>query len=319
MEYLAGDKITDSEKWLPRNNDPLVIAREIIEIYMEQFINMRLIHFDPHPGNILINENNSFVLLDFGMAGQITGKVNKGIKDGLKAFIEKDYIRIIEILDELGFIRKGIKKNSLLSIMEYFFDEIIYTVKLEKESMQSIDLSPIVDDLVELVYSQPFNLPIEWAYIGRTIGVLTGIISSLNPEINLYQEFSPYAEKLLKLNLDEILSDGSDIIKHNAQLLYNLPRKANNLIDDLERGTLKVKVDFEEVDEKIDELKGIVVRTIIMGAAFFSAFGAFVFYSLDKFEEMLILGGFSFVTFIFSMRYKKISQKEFIKRNITKM
>ncbi|MCG8569962.1 MAG: AarF/UbiB family protein, partial [Spirochaetes bacterium] len=318
MEFASGDKVTDIDQWISRNNNPKVIASQIVEIYMEQFLTLKLIHFDPHPGNILVQSNNQIVLLDFGMAGTITSKINNGIKNMLKAFIEKDYIRIIELLDDLGFIRKGINKPALLSIMEYFFDDIIYTVKLEKESLQSVDLSPVINELAELIYSQPFNLPIEWAYLGRTIGVLTGIISTLNPDFKVYDEFYPYAEKLLKLNLEELINNGAELLKNNSSILFNLPRKTNNLINDLERGTLKVKVDFEEVDDKIDELKNLVIKAVGMGISFFSAFGAYFLYTFQKTTDAIILGGISLGVFLFSFRYKKITRKEFIKRRMMK-
>lgn len=318
MEYCHGDKITDIDVWGKRDNDPAIIARQVVEIYMEQFLFIGLIHYDPHPGNILVTGNNKLVLLDFGMAGEITDRESQGIKDTLKAFTEKDYIRIIEILYDLGFIRKGFNKASLLAVMEYFFDEVIYTVKIERESMQSVDLNPVIDDLVKLIYTQPFILPIEWAYVSRTIGVLVGIISSLNPDFKVYDELKPYATRLLRLNMDEMIDNRVERLKTNAAFFYNLPHKVNRMVDDLERGSLKVKVDFDEVFDKIDELKFMMTKSFGFGIAFFTAFGAYTFFVFDKIDSATIMGGFSLVTFVFSFRYRKIFSKEYIKKNILK-
>lgn len=71
MEYCSGYKISDIAKWQGRNNDPVVLAQRLIDIYMAQFLELDWIHFDPHPGNILVTSDNNFVLLDFGMSGQI--------------------------------------------------------------------------------------------------------------------------------------------------------------------------------------------------------------------------------------------------------
>ncbi|MBN1984402.1 MAG: AarF/ABC1/UbiB kinase family protein [Chitinivibrionales bacterium] len=186
MEYIEGNKITEKKLWLDRNNNPEVICRHLIELYLEQFLSIKMIHYDPHPGNILVLDNNRIALLDFGMAGQITEKMSLGIKQALIALMNDDYEAILTILDSLGFFRAGTDIYQLLPIIEFFFEKVITTVKLERESVMAIDLSPIVDDLIELLYTQPVQLPVEWAYIGRTVGTLVGITSSLYPNINLY-------------------------------------------------------------------------------------------------------------------------------------
>jgi len=160
-------------------------------------LNLKLIHFDPHPGNILILEDNNIALLDFGMAGEITDEMNKGIKDSLEALAKKDYLKILEMFQRLGFLKKEVDIYMLLPVVEYFFTGVLDTVKLERESLQRIDLSPVIDNLIEIIYTQPFRLPYEWAYIGRTVGTLTGIISSIYPEFNIYKELEPYFNVIL--------------------------------------------------------------------------------------------------------------------------
>ncbi|MEW5816381.1 MAG: AarF/UbiB family protein [Spirochaetota bacterium] len=205
MEYIKGDKITEKENWIARNNDPRVIAKRIVEIYIEQFIFFRLIHFDPHPGNILILDNNKIALLDFGMAGEITDTMSKGIKDGIEAFLKRDYEKILLVLKKLGFIRQEADEKKLLPLTRYFMDEIISVVKFDRESMQKINISPILKELTEVIYSHPFQLPWEWAYILKTTGTLVGIVSMLNPDFNIYDELTPHFNRIVRHSLSEII------------------------------------------------------------------------------------------------------------------
>ncbi len=316
MEFIDGVKINEKEKWINNNNDPLTIARRLVEIYSEQFLFIKLIHFDPHPGNIFILKNNNIGLVDFGMAGEITEKMNKGIKDGLSAFAKKDYIKILEVLHELGFIKKNVDIYVLLPVVEYFFNEIIDTIKLEKNSIQNINLNPILDDLVEIIYSQPFRLPYEWAYIGKTIGSLTGIISLLYPEFKIHEELKPYFNLILKKNIFEISKDIAELTKTTFNDLLVLPGKVNNIIKMIEKGDIKFKVDFEDVDKKIIELEALFTRGISIALVFFTGTVAYFLYILNHKEVSLIFGFISILSFFYFLFYRKKTKKDIIKKTI---
>jgi predicted unusual protein kinase regulating ubiquinone biosynthesis (AarF/ABC1/UbiB family) len=318
MEYINGIKITDIDRWKDKNNDPITISRRIIELYFEQLISIRLIHFDPHPGNILVLENNNIALIDYGMSGEITDAMSKSIKDSLIAFARKDYIKLLEMLKELGFMKKETNIYILLPVVEYFFDEVLETVKLEQSSMDKVDLSPVVDDLVEIIYTQPFRLPFEWAYLGRTIGTLVGIISALNSDFKLYDELNPYFEKLIKGNLNDIIENGIKFTKDTLNEAVNLPHKVDSLVNKIERGQLKFHVDFEDVDEKITSLGRTISKGISVALSFFSGIFAYILYIINRPEGTLVFGTISFFSFLYFLFYRKKTRREIIKKTLIK-
>jgi predicted unusual protein kinase regulating ubiquinone biosynthesis (AarF/ABC1/UbiB family) len=296
MEFIDGVKITDMDKWAGKNNDPAILSRHLIELYFEQFITIKLIHFDPHPGNIYVLENNNIALLDFG----------------------KDYVKLLELLKELGFLKKNANIYLFLPIVEYFFDEILETVKLEQSSMDKIDLSPIIDDLVEIIYTQPFRLPYEWAYIGKTVGTLTGIISTLYPDFKLYDELKPYFDKLVNGNIKEILEKGVDFAKVTFNEIIGLPHKVDSLVNKIERGQLKFHVDFEDVDDKIMSLGATITRGISIAVSFFSGIFAYILHIIDRPEGTIVFGAISLFSILFFILYRKKTKREIIKKTLTK-
>jgi predicted unusual protein kinase regulating ubiquinone biosynthesis (AarF/ABC1/UbiB family) len=318
MEFIDGVKITDVDKWAGKNNDPAVLSRRLIELYFEQFITMKIIHFDPHPGNIYVLENNNIALLDFCMSGEITEAMSGAIKDSLVAFARKDYVKLLELLKELGFLKKSANIYLFLPIVEYFFDEILETVKLEQSSMEKIDLSPVVDDLVEIIYTQPFRLPYEWAYIGKTIGTLTGIISTLYPDFKLYDELKPYFDKLVNGNIKEIVEKGLDFAKTTFNEIVNLPHKVDSLVNKIERGQLKFHVDFEDVDDKIMSLGATITRGISVAVSFFSGIFAYILHIINRPEGTIVFGGISLLAFFYFLLYRKKTKREIIKKTLMK-
>ncbi len=316
MEYIKGDKVTNIEAWKARNNDPIVISRRIIEMYAEQFLFMRVIHFDPHPGNILVLDDNNIALLDFGMAGEISESMSKGIKDGLASVVKKDYRKIVSILKDMGFIKKDADVAIFLPVVEYFFEEVFETIKLDRESMQKINLTPVINDLIEILYSQPFQLPVEWAYIGKTVGIVTGIIASLNPDFDIYEEFKPYFELAIKKNREEIAHNAAETIKNLSKDMLALPSNINQYIEKSEKRFLKMHQEQEELAYKIASVSDTFRRGILFCLCFISAGAAYFFYSSADIGAMFVSGGLSVLFFALFLVLKKREKGDILRRHL---
>jgi predicted unusual protein kinase regulating ubiquinone biosynthesis (AarF/ABC1/UbiB family) len=314
MEYLEGTKINERDKWEQRNNDPIVISRQLIEIYVEQILNMGIVHFDPHPGNILITENNNMILLDFGMAGEISEKMRRNLIAALDSLLNLEYRRFLDSLYHMGFIRKDVNRYVMLPVIEFFLNDILQTINLDRESMNSVDYSPIMNELIEVMYVQPFTLPIDWAYIGKTLGTLIGNISGLNPEIKIYDEFKPYMDGVLRKNSATVISKGIGSAKKTGTLLLNLPKKIDAVIENLERGYLKIKVDYSEINDKIDEVKEFLIRLVSFIIASGSGLATYILFTAQTFPLSYITLVIAVVAFGVTLFYRKKTLRQKIEK-----
>ncbi len=314
MEYLAGDRINNVDAWISRNNDPTVIARRIVELYVEQFLSMRFIHFDPHPGNILITSNNQIVLVDYGMAGEISDKMRKGLADFLEALIEKNTRKMIDTLFALGFIRRGFGRYMLMPVVDYFIEVLLDTVKFDRESYYKIDFSPIREQLVEIIYTQPFNIPIEWAYIGKTLSGIAGLISQLNPDFNLYGELKPYAERLITAGLPERASRLYQRLKTGIVRAASMPERISDFMGNLEMGYFKMKVDYAEIIDKIEEIKGFVIRILSFTVGLACGVSAFIFNWEGRQKAFLLFISMCAVALLVFLVYRKKTIKDRIRK-----
>ena len=316
MEYCSGDKRSDIAKWKQRNNDPALLAQRLVDIYMAQFLELDWLHFDPHPGNILVTSDNNIVLLDFGMAGQISAKTGKGIRRGLRAIVRKDYMDLLDVLDQLGFIRKNFNRYKLLPVFEYFFDEVFTTLKLEREAIQSVDLSPVVDEMVELIYRQPINLPVEWAYIGRAIGTLSGIVSTLNPDFKVSNAFEPYLKQIVSSSFTEIFEESKAYAQNYGMRLVNLPLRLSNVVEKVERGDIRFKIELDEVDDRIAELKSLFLVTSCTLFSVFCFCSGYVLYSVGQNISAIPLGVIGIISLIYGLVVRRKRQKQFIRTQL---
>ena len=313
MEYIDGSKITDISTWELRNNNPDIIAERILELYVKQFLSFGTVHYDPHPGNIFVLENSCIALLDFGMSGEISDSMINGLKDSVEAVIAKNPEKIIAALDSLGFIKKGVNRNMLLPVVKFFMDNVIGKANLARESFQDIDVSSIQDDIIEIIRSEPFSVPVDWAFIGKTVSTLMGIISTLNPDFPVIETLKPYANEIVKKNLRSTAAALIESIKKNLTALYELPVKAGNFIDGIESGKVKIKIELFEFEESIASMKSFFIKLSFFITGVLILTGGYVIYSSGKTDSSyaLLIPGAIFI--LISLFYRKKTIKEKIK------
>lgn len=71
MEFEEGAKVTDLAYLNEKKIDPMCLSSRLGELYSHMIFKHGFVHSDPHPGNILINQNDknklNIILLDHGL------------------------------------------------------------------------------------------------------------------------------------------------------------------------------------------------------------------------------------------------------------
>ncbi len=120
----------------------------------------------------------------------------------------------------------------------------------------------------ELMYEMPFQLPHDLLLLGRTIAILSGICTGLDPNFNVWKQLAPYAKKLIA---DEGGSDWQvwlDQIGDLVKELIALPGQASRVLTSIERG--EITLNMPQVNRQLYHLEGAVNR--LVGSLIFTAF-----------------------------------------------
>lgn len=72
MEFIRGKKITNITKLELLELDGEPLADECFKAYLQQILVDGFFHADPHPGNVLLTDDNNIGLLDLGMVARLT-------------------------------------------------------------------------------------------------------------------------------------------------------------------------------------------------------------------------------------------------------
>jgi predicted unusual protein kinase regulating ubiquinone biosynthesis (AarF/ABC1/UbiB family) len=257
-EWMEGAKVADLAGLKSHGIDRRRAAKLVVEAYCQQIFVDGIYHADPHPGNLLLRPGPSplagptLVFLDFGATARVSEGMRRGIVGFLQGAMTRDSGRIVEALKEMGFISRRADPAVFDRVVGYFHDKFRSQIRLEGFSLKDIkfeaqdkldailDLRELNVSLAEL--SDAFHVPKEWVLLERTLLLLLGVCTTLDPEMNPASAIQPYLEKFVlgeKKEWSEAIVESS---RDAALAALALPAELGRYLTLATRGDLEVRV-----------------------------------------------------------------------------
>lgn len=252
LEHIRGIKINRYEELESAGIDRHQVASELVRIYVEQFLKHGFFHADPHPGNLFVLPGPIITFVDFGMTGEITSEMREQFERMVTAVVKQDIDEIIGALTVLGFLRRGVNLAPIRNSIEWMFENYAQIVSTREVTYESLE--EIQEDIRTIVYEQPFNLPSQFAFLGRAFATLLGLITGLDPQFNLVEEAKPYVKELITETREDMLATFIREATSYGKTLLNLPRQLERTLTKAERGELRVRNESPRLTEETARL-----------------------------------------------------------------
>ncbi len=251
-QFEEGVKITNIKQLDEWQIDRNALAEKFILVYFRMILEDGLFHADPHPGNLLVNQQGELIILDFGAVSRLSEGMRNEIPVLLQAILRKDEAKILVSLKNLGFIGSDaesskVAKKLIAALSQFLQNE----VKIDSLNVKDIRFDDIkgssIDDLRKEIglkeLTKIIRIPKEWILLDRTFQLLIGTSASLAPEMNPMDVIRPYMRKLVTKNggVRKMLLDA---IKQQFTALLQLPGELSAFLSKANHGELEVKVDF---------------------------------------------------------------------------
>lgn len=312
LEDVRGIKITDYERMAEQGIDRREVAKRLIATYLKQIFEDGFFHADPHPGNLFVRRAVSanqaeragidwqLTFVDFGMVGHITAQAREGMRDMLIGIVTRDVDRVAVSYEKLGFLLPGADLERLKKAEKELFDRFWGKTMSE---LQQTDMSEMVEFAYrfrDLLYELPFQIPQDIIFLGRAVGILSGMCTGLDKDFNVWEALSPYASKLIADegvgSLEKILEE----VGKYARRLLALPSRAESLLGKLENGELETR--DPKLTRQVERLVGAIQQAASSVVFAACLFGAVQSYLAGQNWLAAILGFCSGLALLFVMR-----------------
>ncbi len=249
--FVEGRKLSDMQGLGALGVDRKDIARRLVRAYCQMIFVDGVYHADPHPGNILVNAQGDLVLLDFGAVAELSPQMREGIPEFLEGVIRRDTDRIVRALRKMGFLSRTSDEVMTEKIIEFFHRRFQEEVKIESFNLKDIKIDPMkgLEDLLDLrkmnvglkELSDVFHIPRDWVLLERTLLLVYGSCSVLDPELNPMAIIQPYLHDFVLGNRDW-QKVAMETVRDMAMGAVTLPEDLRKYLVRATRGQMEVKV-----------------------------------------------------------------------------
>jgi predicted unusual protein kinase regulating ubiquinone biosynthesis (AarF/ABC1/UbiB family) len=171
-EWIDGVKLTDCSTEKIRELIPVGV-----ELFLTQLLDIGAFHADPHPGNLLVSEDDGVLcLIDFGLCAEVDPKSRKAMTKAIVHLLYRDFDSLVtHDIKELGFLPHDFDTAELKPILT----KVLTGGLLESGSdlrKRKRKLLEISNELNEIFFQYPFQVPPFFALVTRGLALLEGVL-----------------------------------------------------------------------------------------------------------------------------------------------
>jgi len=273
LEDVYAIKITEYAEITRAGIDRGDVAKKLLDTYLEQIFEDGFVHADPHPGNLFVTPIGldkefprrwQLTFVDFGM----TARVPDGVRDGLREMLigvgTKDASRVVRSYQQLGMLLPGADLKLIEQAEAQVFNRFWGMSMSELRNTTPDELKKFAHQYRDLIFSMPFQVPNDLILLARTVAILSGMCTGLDPDFNLWGQISPYARKLIEQEATKGIDNWLEEFGSLLQNLIALPSQASRLFSQVERGDLIVQSpqvvrEVHSLTRSVDTLTGSIV------------------------------------------------------------
>ncbi|MEH7442185.1 AarF/UbiB family protein [Bacillus sp. JJ1122] len=280
MEKIDGIKLNELHPMAATIDEKRKIADLLVSAFITQILREGFFHGDPHPGNILyIPENQQLVFIDFGQVGRLSASMRYDSSSMMMGIMQEDTHQIVKAIFRMAYVPSDINER-------HFYDDVEAIRKMVDHSpKEGLSLGLTVKELFSAAQEHRIILPKEMTMMGKALVTIEGIISEMDPELDMIALAKPYGEQLMRERYDPLkmgkrLWNKADDF---TDTLTNIPKKMEDVLDQTSKGDLKFEISLSEINRilhKFDRISNqvsfsltllafsIVVLGLIVGATF---------------------------------------------------
>jgi predicted unusual protein kinase regulating ubiquinone biosynthesis (AarF/ABC1/UbiB family) len=288
LEDVESIRIDDVSALRQAGVDPKSVADVLLEAYFKQIFVAEFFHADPHPGNLFVRPLPAnltapdaprpfqVVFIDFGMAVTVPAAVGESLRKLVIGVTQRNAVELVGAFRDLGFLLPGADFDRIVEAAETILDRVWGRNLLQLARPDPREVEELGREFRDLLYAFPFQVPQDFIYLGRALGMISGLVSTLDPDINPWRQIERYGQTLIRNRNLQPLRDGNfESLLELLRPYFDLPFRLQRLFEDAENGRLKVQLraDRETLrhQERLEKRVGQLGWSILGAASILSA------------------------------------------------
>lgn len=192
-EFVQGRKLTTVlDEYRQQGRDQAVAdsLHTLLDAWFHQVLVGGVFQADPHPGNLLVDDQGRLVVLDFGCTIELPEPFRRGYLRVLQAAIVGERQVVAETLAELGFATRSGRPDTLLAFTDALLDQLreaLLTAGNDGTEWPGAEqvMARVRELLIRMGDDPVETLPPEFIMLARVFGTLGGLFLHYQPRVDV--------------------------------------------------------------------------------------------------------------------------------------
>lgn len=211
MTRVEGVRYTDGLAAFPDKVDGERLLNLAITATLEHMVAFGIFHGDLHAGNVLINADGDFSLIDFGIAGRIDAVQRAATVQFLFGFARNDTVLQLRGLQGFGAVPPGEDLPALARQLEEQLDAVDPAIRTRERELTIDQLGQLLSVIIRVLASNGFRLPKELVLFFKNLLYLNGFATALAPDTDLFAQIEPVFAYFLQRYPNELSQIVADV------------------------------------------------------------------------------------------------------------
>jgi predicted unusual protein kinase regulating ubiquinone biosynthesis (AarF/ABC1/UbiB family) len=170
LEYVHGTRVDRIEPLVAAGRvDPQRMVSGVVEAYIQMMLVDGLFHADPHPGNLLVQDDGALVLLDFGMVIEVDPAMRRHLVHTVLAAVRGDAEGVVEGFFSLGIVEPDTDRETIRRL-------VVLILEMTERGAELAEMQrALADEVMRILYEWPVVLTGEMTYFGRAVALIEGL------------------------------------------------------------------------------------------------------------------------------------------------
>ncbi|HSG09987.1 MAG TPA: AarF/UbiB family protein [Longimicrobiales bacterium] len=244
MEYIVGTKIDRlHENFRTGRLSFKQVMETLTGVYMRMMMVDGFMHADPHPGNLLVQDDGTLVLLDWGAVLEVPKWTRGAILNVALAVGREDIDGVINEMYRLGMISADVSRGEIREAAT----EIVRIVERARTTNPQRIVEELLHDVLDTFYTWPLVLPQELVYFFRASTLIEGVAFNYDSNFDGLE----FIRGVVRQNQAELLrstaQQPTDLARSFVEEAQTAVRSVRDLVTRAEREELRVRVHPRDV------------------------------------------------------------------------
>lgn len=240
------------------------LGETIAEAYLTMLFDEALFHADPHPGNLIVMDNGTLGILDFGMIGRIDETLRETIEEMLVAIFSGDQHRLVRLIRRVGDAPPTLDDSALA------IDVTEFIGTYGRQRLGEFDLTGALNELSEILHRHAIKLPNQSALLLKMLVSLEGTLGELGARFDGLDAVRAFMTRSVarRLSPQRRIRQARRIYLEAENFLEAAPDEMISLIRQARKGEVRVILEHQRLSPTVNRMVlGLMTSAVFLGSS----------------------------------------------------